>query len=760
MSSWYENARFLLHLHHGYSLDGPVPGSGFHFDVVRARLAAIRPDAVHYTAKGQSGYVPYPTAHGNGLVSEDTEGWVDVLAGYRDITRELGIAFIVGYSGLIDARAGSYRPDWLRIASNYNAYPNRALCPNAGYVDDLMLPQLAEILERYDPDGIWVDGENWTVSPCYCTVCTSEYQMMHERSAPVERSDPSWPQWLDFHRESFERYLNRVTRYLNDRKEGLVYASNGAYGTLQPARPTHGLGRLTWDLSPAYSLRQAGLEARFFDRQGLPFDLQTPTRCSPRPHAVGRQAALPSYPKTADHLLQEGAAILASGGRWGVWVNAYGDDSLPPSELELARKAAGFARERSAWSHGTESGAYVAVLHSDTTHRRAGNGLFDSGPCLDRIRGAHQALAELHHFHDVVTWETLSRSLELYSVIILPEQVLLPNEADDALIEWVRGGGQLIASGRVSPRIVEDVPTFALEEALGVRWSGRQDPEGWYQHRGLPLRVAAPTCQVVPHGAETLTVLLRGPHEEMQEGLGYPAVTRHSLGEGAAFYIASDLFTAYHRSQYPGLREVLEDVLSQALPLAPFTTDAPPSVEMTLRLRGSEMLLHLVNGSPGKSLAQNSAFIEAVPPAGPVTVGMAIPAAPKSVSLPVEGAEPRWSYADQVLTVEIPPFHLHTVLRVETEPPPPVLEEGAVVEIPITGEPESAEEEAPESEAAPDRASGFTSEPNRDKYTPGRETEDGDGGEGAEIGRGVAAGAVAGAVPGAAEEGHGAGLHG
>src|SRR6185436_5006370 len=134
----------------------------------------------------------------------------------------LDIHFVLAYNGLLDRRAGGYRPDWLRTSSDFAPYPNRALCPNAGYVDDLMLPQLDEILERFDPDGLWIDGDNWTVSPCYCSACASDYQMMHERSAPMERSDAFWPEWLEFHRQSFDRYIQRVTRYVHDRKDDLV----------------------------------------------------------------------------------------------------------------------------------------------------------------------------------------------------------------------------------------------------------------------------------------------------------------------------------------------------------------------------------------------------------------------------------------------------------------------------------------------------------------------------------------------------------
>ena len=82
----------------------------------------------------------------------------------------------------------------------------------------------------------------------------------------------------------------------------------------------------------------------------------------------------------------------------------------------------------------------------------------------------------------------LSAALSRYSVIVLPEQIALPPEADELLAEWVETGGCLIASGRVSPRIVEDIPTFALGDTLGITWTGRQRSDGWIQHRGLPLR--------------------------------------------------------------------------------------------------------------------------------------------------------------------------------------------------------------------------------------------------------------------------------
>ncbi|MFN3653266.1 MAG: beta-galactosidase trimerization domain-containing protein [Armatimonadota bacterium] len=668
MPNWYSDSFLLLHYDHPYSdREHPPAATGLDPEQVARLLRRTRPDVVQYTAKGPSGSVPYPTRYGNQLHGVWPEH-PEVLQVYREVTRELGIRLVLGYHGLVDQHAAEMRPDWMRVTYSAVPYPNRALCPNSGYVEELLLPHLAELIERYEPDGIWLDGDNWSVSPCYCSACENEYQMIVTRPSPMGRDDPWWSRWLEFHRESFDRYLTRTARFLEERAPGVVLASNGAYATHQPEPPAPGPERLTWDLSPAFSLRQAGLEGRFFSSREIPFDLATWTRCSARPWPQGKLPALPIYPKSRDHLRQEAAVILANGGRWSVWMGVYPDDSLPETEHETVGQVFEWARERQPWCTESRSAAYVAVLHSEQTHRRAGNGLFDPGPSLDRVRGAHQMLLELHHPHDLVNEEALRRNLDRYRVVILPEQVGLSAEIEQALTEWVRGGGRLIASGRVAPQIIEDIPTFAFEEVLGVRWTGRRDLEGVMLHRGTPLRIAAPTYQVAVPEAEVVRPLLVSARETAMQDTGYPGVTRNEYGEGEGYYLAAEIFAAYHRSQYFGLREVLGDVLSLALPTPPLLTTAGPEVEIAMRERPGQTVVHCVNHSPGKSLAQNNAWVETVPPTEPFSLTLALAAEPAAVRLQPGEREVEWSYAGGTLTAFVPPFHLHEMLVVEHAP--------------------------------------------------------------------------------------------
>jgi hypothetical protein len=256
------------------------------------------------------------------------------------------------------------------------------------------------------------------------------------------------------------------------------------------------------------------------------------------------------------------------------------------------------------------------------------------------------------------------------------------------LIDWVRSGGRLIATGKVSPRINEDVPTFALEEVLGIRWTGGRDPEGYFQHRGVPLQIGAPVYHVALHEADLLESLLISGHELRQQSTGLVGVSRFALGDGLGFYISAELFAGYHRTQYPGLREILGDVLALALPVPPLLTTASPTVEITLRERTGERIVHLVEHNPGTSLAQNNAFVESVPLTPAFTLTLAVPAQPAQVLLQPGDEAADWSYAEGTVTVCVPEFKIHTAVAISLPAPvdatmaeAPTAEASAVAEL-------------------------------------------------------------------------------
>src|SRR5438477_12654701 len=114
----------------------------------------------------------------------------------------MGIPLVVHYSGIWDDAAMAAHPEWARVAADGRRDEGKA-CLTGPYTATYMIPQMLEILERYDVDGFWVDGENWAARPCYCDRCRRLFSYQHG-TVPAEAGQPLWAEWLLFHRRAFE----------------------------------------------------------------------------------------------------------------------------------------------------------------------------------------------------------------------------------------------------------------------------------------------------------------------------------------------------------------------------------------------------------------------------------------------------------------------------------------------------------------------------------------------------------------------------
>ena len=140
---WLDNAFFGLHYDLHATVDDTVLGKELTHEYLREQLAKVMPDYVQCDCKGCPGFTSYPTKVGSpspGIVK-------DALRIHRDVTRELGIPLLVHYSGIWDTRALELHPDWAAI--NHDGVAISRVCPLGPYLDELMIPQLLEIIDEY-----------------------------------------------------------------------------------------------------------------------------------------------------------------------------------------------------------------------------------------------------------------------------------------------------------------------------------------------------------------------------------------------------------------------------------------------------------------------------------------------------------------------------------------------------------------------------------------------------------------------------------
>jgi beta-galactosidase len=203
----------------------------------------------------------------------------------------------------------------------------------------------------------------------------------------------------------------------------------------------------------------------------------------------------------------------------------------------------------------------------------------------DRVGAFYRALWDANHTVDVVP---PTGELGGYRLVVVPSLYLAGADAGHNLRAYVESGGHLLVSffsGIVDehdavhpgpyPGALRDVLGLTVEEFHPLRAGERVEIAG----PGGPLRADVWSEAVVPAGCETVLAFDTGPDA------GGPALTRHRLGAGTAWYLAT-------RPDRAGLAAVLDRVAGAAGLAAP---PVPAGVEVVRRGTGSASWLFLIN---------------------------------------------------------------------------------------------------------------------------------------------------------------------
>ncbi len=137
-------------------------------------LKLVNPDFVQTDGKGHPGYTSWFSKTPEASVPPGMKK--DALKQWRAATRKMGLPLHCHYSGIWDAAAGAKHPDWCAVGpgdrpagapfgQNAGAPTNEKMCPRGPYLDELMIPQLLELIDRYKVDGFWIDGYIWAAEP-------------------------------------------------------------------------------------------------------------------------------------------------------------------------------------------------------------------------------------------------------------------------------------------------------------------------------------------------------------------------------------------------------------------------------------------------------------------------------------------------------------------------------------------------------------------------------------------------------------------
>lgn len=658
---WWERAFLGLHYDIHATKDDKNLGANLTEKHLQEQIEKVRPDFIQCDGKGHPGYTSYPTHIGSAAPGLKR----DMLRIYRNVASKMNIPLSVHYSGLIDLRAVELHKDWGVIGHDGNLLAENGrtyVCRLSPYIEELMIPQILEIIDIYDIDGFWIDGDNWGVRDCYCTRCRSEFLKRTGLKAPDTRTHPDWPLWRAFQRDTFIKYVKKYTDAVHREKPDCAVCSNWMYTLRQPGEIAVPVDYLSGDFSPSFGYERAVLEGRYIDCHHKPWNLMSWTGCF-----TGEN--LPKQFKTAVHLCQEASAVISCGGGIVFYDNPQRDGTLVDWHHDVLAETANFCRERQAFTQNTFPLPDTAVLLSNEHVWSHNTEPFCVGKGYFGMAGALNILSENHLNVDILDNSRLLKKIKDYNMVVAGEQNPISQEVESALKDYAKNGGTVIISGghvaRKHGRLtgVKAIgPVLECSFPLNDFGHHGANANCWYiQVRNKAIPLGGTWQKVKLLDAETLSFLMNGEQPGKDE-TNFPAVTVRTTGKGQIVAIHGDIMQNYFLTRHPLIRVFMADLMDSLKIKKRMKTNAPPGIDIFLRYGENALFIHMVNKGANPSLNPYLHVVENIPPAKNIILRLKVDKKPKMVSLEPGSRRIKYRFLKGLLTAEVKEVRIHEIL--------------------------------------------------------------------------------------------------
>lgn len=563
----------------------------------------------------------------------------DFIGEYIPEAHKRGIKVLIYYNvHWLNKDFGMEHPEWLQANSEGRIIDNLygsgcAPCVNSPYREWSF--QGIRDLARYEIDGVFLDGPIFAPGACYCESCQKLF--MEEYGVELPRredwKDPTWRRFIEFRYDSIARYLKDAERTLKEvRPEAIIYMNcTGLWPAWPAARDNRRLmsyqdilgaegGFLYYDLRTT-PLWKPGMAAKLLE-----------TQAEGKPTVVfiaGAHKAWDYYLLTPAETKLLYADTVANGANpWYGIPLRLADNPGAQAAGEMNR----FLLRNSEYLEGTRSLAKVALFWSSRTadYYRASVPVTDFTPQGERLErreaagnfyrsflGCYEAFVRSHIPFDVIDEDALtSENLSRYDMLVMPNCACLSMKRVEVVREYIKGGGNLIASFEAS-RYDEYGglrDEFGLSDVFGVRvkrgtfgpmridYMAVADAESPVMEgltaRLLPCPVYG--IEVEPTTARPLALYLEkmpARYVRLPQQSENPAILINRYGEGRCLYIAGNLFEHYHNYHISDHRRIIANTAKiMAEPLITLE-NCPSSVEVTIRQQPykGRTLVHFVN---------------------------------------------------------------------------------------------------------------------------------------------------------------------
>ena len=220
---------------------------------------------------------------------------------WRGLARDRNVDFALYVSTLRNDVLTKERPDWERIRPD--GIPTGRIEPSSPYVQEWLKPFLAELVERYDPDGFFFDGDYWAVGEAAGQFRSDAAMRLLGIAGAIESAPIADQRRATV--ASYSEYILALATFLDNQAKDLKCSVNLAFTFRHPIAPPKGLSLITSDLPPFFGPLDAWIETAVVLDEGQEREVVMPLFVEPE--GGGRK-----YPKAPDQLVHEVAPLLAA----------------------------------------------------------------------------------------------------------------------------------------------------------------------------------------------------------------------------------------------------------------------------------------------------------------------------------------------------------------------------------------------------------------------------------------------------------------
>lgn len=539
-------------VHLDFHTNGTLPvGKSFSKEQFQAALKAGHVDSITVFSKCHHGWSYHPTE-----VNEiHPELDFDLLGAQLEACKEINVNAPVYISAGFDEKEYVKHPEWRwhtdpdpKDSEEYfNEVHFHVLCFNTGYLD-LLCAQIEEVMQKYNPCGIFLDIIARRV--CYCEKCRADMKAL---GLDINNEDDAWK----FADMVYNKYLDRTNAAVRKHSDTATifhnsgHISKGDYRSIEAnthleleSLPTGGWGYDHFPLSAAYvrSLKGTdflGMTGKFHQSWGEFGGFKHPNA-----------------------LIYETSLSVANGAGCSIGDQMHSLGEMNMATYGLIGKAYSLIEEKEPWLDGAINIADIAVLSAEAV-----TGKRDSKADI----GANRMLLENNYLYNFVD-ETMDFSP--YKLLILPDVAITNEKTISKIKDYIADGGKVIASAEA---IVKD-GKFTID--INAEYKGKNEfcptylipcyetvnGTTEYIMRCDSHNFDTKDCEIAAYmqnpyfnrTAEHFCSHMHAPNNPESNRIG-------AIISGNAAYIGWDIFTAYARHGHLCFKELFTYIIKKLM---------------------------------------------------------------------------------------------------------------------------------------------------------------------------------------------------